>query len=196
MDVGIILDVVRSGTPLTLRPEIERELMRRRIRIRRGDYLAVPVAFVLAKNRLFLAVAVPSPGVELKPGDEVDLRDKKKIAGWARITLGDLTSYAREELNGVLDRILEEREREFVEFFNKAGPITTRLHSLELLPGIGKKHMWDIIESRRKPFTSYEDIKKRVPLMPEPRRSLKERIMKELEGGEKYYLFVLPPRKA
>ena len=196
MDVAVVLDIVQPGTPVTLRSEIERELMRRKIRIRRGGYLSIPISFVLAKNKLFLALAVPSPGTELKIGEEIDLRDKKKVLGWVRVSYDDLTSIAKEELEHVIEKIVEEKEKDFVEFFNKAGPITTRLHTLELLPGIGKKHMWDIIEKRRKPFTSYKDIKERIPLMPEPRKSIKERILQELKGGEKYYLFVLPPRRA
>ncbi len=196
MDVALVLDVMRSGTPVNLSPDVEHELMRRKIRIRRGNYLAMPLAFVLARNKLFLAVAVPSPGVELKTGDEIDLRDKKKVVGWARIAYSDLTSIARSELEATIDRILDADEKKFVDFFNRAGPITTRLHSLELLPGIGKKHMWDIIEKRRKPFESYEDIKARIPLLPDPKKSIRDRIMKELEGDEKYYLFVLPPRRS
>ena len=196
MDTAVVLDVMKSGTPINLEPRVERELLRRGARIRRGGYLAVPIAFVLAKNRLFLAVAVPAQGVNLNIGDEVDLRDKSKIIAWARIGYDALTSIAKSELENALDKLIEEREKDFVDFFNRAGPITTRLHSLELLPGIGKKHMWDIIEQRRRPFTSYADIKERVPLLPDPKKSIKERILKELQGGEKYYLFVLPPRRA
>ena len=48
-----------------------------------------------------------------------------------------------------------------IEFFNKAAPLTTRMHQLELLPGLGKKHMWEIIEERKdKPFeSSFPDFK-------------------------------------
>jgi len=196
MDEAIVLDVMQSGTPINLDPRVEGELRRRGLRIRRGGYLSTPIAFVLAKNKLFLAIAVPSPGATLKIGDVVDLRDKKKVAGWARVNYDDLTSIAKSELEKVVEGLVNEKEKDFVNFFNRASPITTRLHSLELLPGIGKKHMWEIIEQRRKPFESYEDIKKRVPLMPDPSKSIKERILKELRGGEKYYLFVFPPRKA
>ena len=42
------------------------------------------------------------------------------------------------------------------------------MHMLELLPGVGKKHMWEIIEARKdKPFESFEDIKNRVKLAEE-----------------------------
>ena len=62
---------------------------------------------------------------------------------------------------------------------------------MELLPGLGKKHMWEIIDARREePFKNYEDIKKRVKLMPDPQKVLIKRIMRELEGKEKHNIFV------
>jgi putative nucleotide binding protein len=65
------------------------------------------------------------------------------------------------------------------------------------LPGVGKKHMWDIIEERKKgPFTSFEDIKKRIKLMPDPMSSIIKRIMEELENDDiRFRLFVAGPVK-
>ena len=79
----------------------------------------------------------------------------------------------------------------FVDFFNKAQPISTRMHQLELLPGVGKKHMWEILEQRKeKPFESFEDIKKRVKLMPDPEKVIIKRILLETEGKEKHKIFI------
>ena len=65
-----------------------------------------------------------------------------------------------------------------------------RMHTLELLPGLGKKHMWVILEERQiKPFESFQDIKERVKLLPDPKMSIIKRIIKELEGNEKYRIF-------
>ncbi len=65
------------------------------------------------------------------------------------------------------------------------------MHQLELLPGLGKKHMWEIIEARKeKPFESFADIKKRVKLMPDPEKAIIKRILKELSGIEKHRVFV------
>ena len=84
-----------------------------------------------------------------------------------------------------------------MEFFNKATPITTRLHSLELIPGIGKKHMWDIInERKKKPFESFEDLQKRIRLLPDPKKGIVQRISSELQESDRYYLFVMPPKRA
>ena len=65
------------------------------------------------------------------------------------------------------------------------------MHSLELLPGLGKKHMWEILEERRgEDFTSFDNIKSRVKLIPDPEKLIIRRIIKELEGEEKHNIFV------
>jgi len=195
MTKAIVLDVLPSGAPFTLSQNADAQLRRRNIRAVRGGYLTVPLVFALSRDKLFLLVAVASPDHGFKVGDEIDLVEKKKIAAWTRISYDDLSSAAKSELEETLDRLLDEEEARFTEFFNKASPITTRMHSLELIPGIGKKHMWEIIESRRKPFESLADIKQRLPLIADPKKGVKERILKELKGDEKYYLFVFPPRR-
>ena len=94
-----------------------------------------------------------------------------------------------------MNELVKNNEATFVNFFNKTGAITIRQHSLELLPNIGKKHMISIIEEReKKPFESFEDITKRVKLMPDPHRVIVERILEELGGKTKYHLFVRAPR--
>jgi hypothetical protein len=51
---------------------------------------------------------------------------------------------------------VKDREQDFVTFFNKALSITPKLHMLHLLPGIGKKLMWEILEERnKKPFAEF-----------------------------------------
>ena len=102
-----------------------------------------------------------------------------------------LTQTAKMELNDIIKDIVSKNEKKFVEFFNKAGPINTRRHQIELLPGVGKKHMWEIINTRKeKEFSSLEDIKQRVKLMPNPSNVIIKRIMMELNNEDKYKLFV------
>lgn len=108
-----------------------------------------------------------------------------------KLTYDELTDTAKAELPYVLEEIVKNNEDRFVKFFNIAPPITNRLHSLELLPGIGKKHMWEIIEEReKKPFESFEDLKKRVKGLPDPVKMIAKRILEELQGKDKYRLFV------
>lgn len=113
-----------------------------------------------------------------------------------RIDFQDLSATARNELPLVAKNIIHDREAEFVNFFNKAGPISIRLHQLELLPGIGKKHLQQILEAREtKPFATFKDIQERVSLLPDPASLLLTRITDETQGDSKYYLFVRPPAK-
>ena len=87
--------------------------------------------------------------------------------------------------------MVKEKEAEFIRFFNTAQPITIRMHQLELLPGLGKKHMNAIIEARDdKAFENFEDLKTRVKLIPDPEKTIMRRIMLEMEGKEKWRLFV------
>ena len=65
------------------------------------------------------------------------------------------------------------------------------MHQLELLPGLGKKHMWEILDIRKeKEFESFADIKKRVKLMPDPEKAVIKRIVSEIQGQEKHLIFV------
>lgn len=113
-----------------------------------------------------------------------------------RIDFNDLTATARSELPLVAKTIISDREAEFVSMFNKAGPVSIRLHQLELLPGIGKKHLQEILNAREaKPFESFKDMQGRVPLLPDPANLIFTRVEEELHGDSKYYLFVRPPAK-
>nr|WP_157255003.1 DUF655 domain-containing protein [Palaeococcus ferrophilus] len=107
-----------------------------------------------------------------------------------KIGYDELTSTARAELPYVVEEIIKHNEDRFLRFFNEAPPITNKLHSLELLPGIGKKHMWEILEERKVPFESFEDLKHRVKGLPDPVKMLARRVMDELSGKCKYRLFV------
>lgn len=118
-----------------------------------------------------------------------------------RIPYEKLTSTAKIELNYVIEEIIKEKEDKFVYFFNESGPISLRLHQIELLPGIGKKHMTDILKARKKgPFESFEDIKKRVPMLSDPVKLISKRIVMELEsheakGKRKYTIFTRPSKR-
>ena len=137
----------------------------------------------------------------LKSGDKIYVGEGKREQVdhvKRRIIVQDLTTFGRSELPFVVEKLVKENEKQYVDFFNKAQPVTTRLHQLELLPGIGHKHMWDIINEREKgPFTSFEDIKKRIKLLPDPISTIVKRIMQELENeNERFRLFVSgPPRR-
>jgi len=174
-----VLDFIVRGTPRS----------KSRIRGR-------PFAQVIGENFFTLLEVSVREGVILSVFERVfvgkDNREKiDHILG--RIGYKDLTFSAKVELPRVIEYIILHREREFVDFFNKAHPITPRMHSLELLPGIGKKYMWAIINEReKKPFESLKDVQERTGI-PSPVKLLAKRIIEELMGESKYYLFVRMP---
>lgn len=156
---------------------------------------AEPIAQGIGNNFLSLLEVVIKLDVAVKPGDLLYIGEKKRdhvkyIKG--RIKYDKLTGYAKKELEDVIDKIIEQNEKRFVNFFNIAGPVSTRLHSLELLPGIGKKHMWAIIgERKKKKFETFDDLKKRVDMLPDPKRMVKRRIIDELKEIDRHRLFVV-----
>ncbi len=153
-----------------------------------------PVAQVLGESYFSLLEVIIRDDMHLKTGDRVYIGDGKRnevkyIRGRAKID--DLTVVAQEELSETVEMIVKKTPKRFLDFFNKSGAITTRLHQLELLPGVGKRHLWAIIEERKnKPFKSFDDLKKRVPLLPDPEKMIVKRILDELKDRDKYRIFV------
>ncbi|RLF12146.1 MAG: DUF655 domain-containing protein [Thermoprotei archaeon] len=166
---------------------------------RRPIHLRKPVALAVGEDFFTLLELVPRDGVILTPGEKVfigkGIREKVDHIS-RRISYEELTSSARDELVKVVDRVVRENERRFVEIFNTAPALTTRMHSLELIKGIGKKKLWEILEERRKkPFESFKDLEERVGLR-NMAEAIKDRILEELRGGQRYYLFVRPAPKS
>ena len=153
-----------------------------------------PVAQVLGDEYFSLLEVILRESMPVKSQDRIYIGDGKRdkvkyIHG--RINFDDLTAAAKEELTYIIEHLIEKKPEKFLNFFNMAGQITTRLHQLELLPGIGKRHLWAIIDERKvKPFDSFDDLKKRVPLLPNPEKMISKRIIDELQDKDKYRIFV------
>ena len=158
----------------------------------RAGYRAGALIQCIGEEFFTLLEALVKEGLMLKPNDRVYVGKESReevtyIIG--RIGFDELTAAAKAELPSVISRIVLNREKWFVNFFNTARAVTPRMHALELVPGIGKKYMWQVINEReRKPFESFEDLQKRTEL-PNPVKLLTKRVMEELEGDSKYRLF-------
>ena len=157
-----------------------------------------PIAQVLGVKYFSVLEVVAKQEVVLKHGDLVYIgKDKRDQIDHIkrRISAKELTTFAKSELPFMVEKLVKENEEQFVNFFNRAQPISTRLHQLELIPGIGKKHMWDVINERKKEqFKSFDDIHKRIKLMPDPAGSVVKRILEELDNENvRYRLFVAGP---
>jgi len=175
---AIVLDFLPNGYPFDRRP------MHRK----------TAIVQAIGKEHFAILELVPKKDIFLQPHEEVYIGEGKRdkihhITG--KLEYSKLTATAKSELDFIIKEEVKEKEMKFVEFFNKAQPLTMRMHQLELLPGLGKKHMWEIIEARKeKPFESFADIKKRVKLMPDPEKAIVKRIESEVEGKEKHRIFV------
>ncbi|MET1124477.1 MAG: DUF655 domain-containing protein [Archaeoglobaceae archaeon] len=177
-DYAYIIDFLPYGHPDDKRPIHKRE----------------PLAQVVGEKYFTLLEVSIRRGKNPLVGDRVYIGKGERDVVFRikrKLRYDELTPTARAELPYVLEQIVKEQEKRFVEFFNKAAPITTRMHQLELLPKIGKKTMWAILEERKKkPFESFEDIAKRVKGLQHPEKLIVARILYELQNPEtKYKLF-------
>jgi putative nucleotide binding protein len=152
------------------------------------------IAQAIGSEHFVLLELVPKKDIFLQPYEEIYIGEGKRekihhIVG--KLAIEKLTNAARSELEFVVADIVAKHEQRFVKFFNEAPPLTMRMHQLELLPGLGKKHMWEIIEKRQeKPFESFADVKSRVKLMPDPKKAVIKRVLAEILGKEKHRIFV------
>ena len=152
-----------------------------------------PIVQALGQDHLTLLELIPKKGIILQPMHKVYIGEGKReeihhIKG--KIAAEKLTATASSTLMEAVEEVVTTQEARFVEFFNKAQPLSMRMHQLELLPGVGKKHMWEVLNARKeKPFINFEDIKERVKLLPNPKQLIIKRIISEIEGKEKYRIF-------
>jgi len=173
-ETAIILDYLPNGYPL------ERKMM--------------PIAQAIGKTNLVLLELVPRRGISLNAGEEVYIGEGKRdkiyyILG--RLHREKLTESAKSQLEEFVAKVVKEREKEFVEFFNKSEAINKRLHQIELLPGFGKRHMQEILTQRKeKEFESFEEMKKRIQNLPDPEKAIQKRILTELINIERHNLFI------
>ena len=154
----------------------------------------LPLAQAIGIKNLTLLQLVPRRGISLQPKEKVYIGDGKRekiyyISG--RLLRENLTENAKINLKDFVESIIDEREKQFVEFMNVADAVNTRVHQLELLPGFGKKHTDEILREREKQkFESFEDIKKRIPSLPDPKKAVEKRILLELTEVQRHNLFV------
>ncbi|MCL4381624.1 DUF655 domain-containing protein [Candidatus Marsarchaeota archaeon] len=155
-----------------------------------------PLAQLIGERWFTLLEATTKPNVMLTLGEKVYIgggeRDKILLIK-NRISYADLTQTAKNGMQNVITEIVTENEKRFVDTFNTAPSINIRQHSLELLPGIGKKHLNSILKERsQRKFESFQDITNRIALLQDPKKMVVERIMIELQGNERFYIFVKP----
>ena len=175
---AIVLDVLLKGHPEDPRPPFKRE----------------PLVQAIGLEQFKLLELVPKTTTTIDLYEQVYIGDgeREKIERVKRrIGYSELTPTARAELPFIIEKVVKNREQDFVAFFNKAISITPKLHMLHLLPGIGKKLMWEILEERnKKPFANFADISARIKSIPHPEKMVQLRILEELQDPDvKYHVF-------
>lgn len=169
---------------------------------RKPSYSSEPIVQAIGERYFTLLALIPHRNENFSARERLYIgkqeQQRRKIRSIKRrIGYEDLTSTAKFELNGVIEGIINRNNTRFLDFFNKARPITTRKHQLELLPGVGKKLMWDFVnEIKKKHFDSFEEIAERVHI-PDPKKLIIKRIVQEIQNeDEKYRLFTrYPPQE-
>lgn len=158
----------------------------------RPQYQKQPLAYAFGTEDFQLYELVVGSNPDVSIGDRVDMYDSELAERVNEIEYDDLSGGARSELDYAVEDLVEAEERRFVDFYNDAQPITLRLHQLNLLPGIGKKLRNTILDERkRQPFQSFDDLESRVSGLHDPRETLVERILEELQEEDlKYRTFV------
>lgn len=173
-EFAIVLEYLPNGYPL------ERKMM--------------PIAQAIGEKDLTLLELVPRRGISLEVGEKVYIGEGKRdkiyyILG--RLHREKLTETAKQQLQEFIEKTIHENERRFIEFYNKSQAINKRIHQIELLPGIGKKHMQEIIKEREiKEFENFDEMRNRIQNLPDPEKAIEKRIIQELTTMERFNLFV------
>ena len=154
----------------------------------------VPIVQAIGLNNFVLLQLVPRKGIKLELKEKVYIGEGKRDKVYyilGRLPRDKLTETAKLQLQEFISGVVKEQEKRFADFFNTAEAINTRLHQLELLPGFGKKHMEEVLKERKeKPFESFEDIKTRIPSLPDPKKAIEKRLIEELTQVERQNIFV------
>lgn len=173
-EYAIVLDYLPNGYPL--------------------DGKMMPIAQAIGEDNLTLLELVPRKGISLELGEKVYIGEGRRDKVYyilGRLHRERLTETAKEQLEAFIEKNVQENEKKYVDFFNKAESINKRVHQLELLPGLGKKYVKEILEQRKeKEFESFEDVKNRVHSLPHPEKIIEKRIFQELTNLERHNLFI------
>jgi len=177
-EYGIVLDYLPQG------------IARRSYR-----HISTPIVQVLGDTMFTLLEATIQRRVNIQINQKVYIGKGRRdiidhILG--RIRYEDLSPEGKDLLPDVIEALVKEQEQRFIQFLNEAQPISPRMHSIELLSGIGKTYTMKILLEREKsPFKSYQDISSRVGLQ-DPAKIFTKRVLDEITEEQKYHLFTRP----
>ncbi len=151
-----------------------------------------PLVQAIGEDRLTLLEILASQEANFKIGERIAIGKENRnsvVSVLGKLNYDELTSDAKNELLNVLGSMINQNEKHYVDYFNELQPITPRLHALELIPGIGKTFMREIITEReKKRFESFGDLEKRIGIR-DPAKLIAKRIIEELSGESRVTIF-------
>lgn len=147
----------------------------------------------IGESRLTLLELLGVQNVNFDLGERVYIGKEgrnKIISVLGKLQYDSISQSAKNELPSIIEKIVLASEERFITYINSAQPITPRIHSLELIPGIGKTYMMSIINEREKQkFKSFADIQSRIGLK-DIYKLIAKRIDEEITKEPRMTLFV------
>jgi putative nucleotide binding protein len=169
--VAVLLDVLPNGRPDDDRPPSQKS----------------PVAYGLGTDSFRLYELALDGDADVAVSDRVAL-DGPAVGRYNEVDYDDLTRNAAAEVEYAVESIVDADEERFVDFYNEAGPITLRLHQLNLLPGVGKQLRNNVLDERKRgPFERFEEVSERVSGLHRPREVIVDRIVEEVRKDDLKY---------
>jgi putative nucleotide binding protein len=151
-----------------------------------------PIIQSIGEAHLTLLEILAASSSNYKVGERIPIGKEHRtniVSVLGKLDYSELTNEAKNQLESVLQQIIAHNEGRYITYFNELQAITPRLHGLELIPGIGKTFMMQIVNQREKTkFDSFEDLEHRVGLR-EPEKLLAKRIVEELSGRSRFLIF-------
>lgn len=152
-----------------------------------------PILQAVGEDRLTLLEMLTFDGADFEVGERVSIGKEgrtKVVSVLGKLMYEELSNEAKDNFESVIEILVKNNEAKYIDVINHLQPVTPRLHALELIPGIGKTFMKQIIiERSRKPFVSFDDLQARIGLR-DPAKLLAKRIVEETTGGSRINLFV------
>ena len=150
------------------------------------------IVTAIGENRFTLLEMIGAEGATFEAGERICVdreQDTKISLVLGKIRYERLPEQARSQIPSAIESIVDDCEDRFVDYYNKAEHLTTRVHALEQFPGIGRTYTNAILDERaRRKFDSFEDIAERVGL-DDPRWCIVQRIVEEVTGKTRTCLF-------
>lgn len=170
-----VLDVTARGRSITIRG-------------REGT-----IVQAVGEERLTLLELLGVPNMNYDPSERIyigkDGRDKI-LSVLGRLEYNALSASAKNELPLTIEKIVKTNEKRFIDYINTAQPINPRIHSLQLIPGIGKTYLMSILTERdKKRFENFSDLQTRIGLR-DPAKLIAKRIVEEISGDARINIFV------